>query len=193
MIYERPGFVTIAGGKLTTYRHMAAEVVDRAYSQLGHFVKCATDDRPLPGAVGLTESDEQLVALAQSLKAAGTSEASATYLAETYGARATKVVERTRADASAGETLDDELPFLWAQVDEAVEVEFARTLDDVLNRRIQVLLRAKDQGLGVARKVAERMGKKLGWDEARVAQEVERYRAEVASSRAFRKAPAAAS
>lgn len=186
MIYERPGFVTIAGGKLTTYRRMAAEVVDRALSQLGVGVKSQSANRPLPGAEGVVESDDQLAALAASLHAAGMQAQASRYFSETYGARAPRVLERTRADPTATESMDAELPFLMAQVDEAVEAELACTLDDVLGRRIQVMLRARDQGLGIAPRVAERMAARLGWTPQRRDAELERYRASVASSRKFR-------
>ena len=52
-ILDRPGFVTIAGGKLTTYRRMAAEVVDVVGAQIGKIPRSTTDARPLPGAEGV--------------------------------------------------------------------------------------------------------------------------------------------
>ncbi len=186
MIYDSPGFVTIAGGKLTTFRRMAAEVVDQALLQLQVTTKSTTANRPLPGAQGLTESDAALDALVASLDGAGLPEGGARYLAGEYGARAPAVLARTKVDPSALERLDPELPSITAQVDEAVEHEFARTLDDVLSRRIPLVLRARDQGLGVAEKVAARMAARLGWSAERTAQELDRYRAVVAGTRAFR-------
>ncbi|MFZ5440115.1 MAG: glycerol-3-phosphate dehydrogenase/oxidase [Myxococcota bacterium] len=186
MIYDSPGFLTIAGGKLTTFRRMAAEVVDRALPQLGVATKSATIDRPLPGAVGLTENDEQLDALTRSLERPGLADGAARYLAGEYGVRAPKVLEHAQRDPAALERLDPELPSIFAQVDEAIDVEFARTLDDVLSRRIPLVLRARDQGLAVAEKVAQRMAKRLDWSPERTADEVAKYRAVVASSRAFR-------
>lgn len=186
MIYDAPGFVTIAGGKLTTFRRMAAEVVDRALPQLGVTTKSTTIDRPLPGAVGLTEGDDALDALTKSLEVAGLPEGAPRYLAGEYGVRAPKVLERVKADASAGARLDPELPSIFAQVDEAVDVELARTLDDVISRRIPLVLRARDQGLGIAEQVAQRMAKKLDWSGERTADELAKYRAVVASTRAFR-------
>jgi glycerol-3-phosphate dehydrogenase len=186
MIYERPGFVTIAGGKLTTYRRMAAEVVDRAMSQLGTFVKCTTDTRPLPGAEGLIDGDERLEALEKSLASQGLKADASAYLATTYGSRATSLLARTKADPTAAESIDDELPFLAAQVDEAVDVELARTLEDVLVRRVQVLLRSKDQGKAVAGRVADRMAKRLGWSKERTEQELAHYQATVAEANAWR-------
>jgi glycerol-3-phosphate dehydrogenase len=181
---ERPGFLTIAGGKLTTYRRMAIEVVDRALGQLGVNTKSTTANRPLPGAVGLTESDEQLEAKVRELEALVPF--GGRYFAETYGARGNALLARVTADPTAGERLDDELPYVAAQVDEAVDTEFARTLDDVLSRRLSLVLRGRDQGLGVAQKVAQRMGAKLGWSAQRVGEEVAAYQQVVAASRAYR-------
>jgi glycerol-3-phosphate dehydrogenase len=73
-----------------------------------------------------------------------------------------------------------------AQVDVAVDEEQALTVEDVLGRRVQLLLRARDQGLGCTERVARRMAVKLGWDEARTAQEIEKYRGVVAGTRRFR-------
>ncbi len=182
MLYERPGFLTIAGGKLTTYRIMAMEVVDRAAHQLGSQVKSTTAERPLPGAEGISESDEALHSLESAL---GNSPRSR-YFVQTYGSRATEVLARIRHDPSAGEGLDPELPYLLAQVDEAVDHEFARTLDDVMSRRVPLVLRGRDQGLGAAAKIAARMALRLGWSEQRVAEEIAKYQAVVASSRQFR-------
>ena len=183
VIYESPGFVTIAGGKLTTFRRMAAEVVDKAMTQLGQTTKSPTATRPLPGAVGLTESDDALDALAKSLPVNADAQR---YFAGEYGVRAPKLLERIATDATAGERLDPELPSLFAQVDEAIDVELARTLEDVIARRIPLILRARDQGLGIAERVAARLARRLEWSAERTARELARYRAAVDSSRAFR-------
>ncbi|MFT3706502.1 MAG: glycerol-3-phosphate dehydrogenase/oxidase [Archangium sp.] len=186
MIYDSPGFVTIAGGKLTTFRRMAAEVVDRAITQLSVTTKSTTATRPLPGAVGLVDSEDALDALTKSLATPGLPEGGAEYLAGEYGARAPKLLERAKQDPSALDRLDPELPSIFSQVDEAMETEMACTLDDMLTRRIPLVLRARDQGLGIAEKVAQRMAKKLAWNDERTAAELAKYRAVVASSRAFR-------
>lgn len=189
-IYEAPGFVTIAGGKLTTFRLMAAQVVDRAITQLGVTTKSTTDTRPLPGSQGLDGTDAALTALAKSLEGKGLPDGGADYLAGEYGTRAPGLVERASKTDGALERLDAELPSVFAQVDLAVDEEFARTLDDVLSRRIPLVLRARDQGLGVAAKVAARMAAKLGWSPERTDAEVAQYRAVVAGTRAFKTATA---
>lgn len=183
MLFSHPGLVTITGGKLTTYRHMASEVTDAALTQLGKTAPCTTHERPLLGAVGL-DSDDALGAHALKLEQLGLARDEAAHAVSALGSRAHAVIERT-GDAGRGR-LDAELPYLWAQVDEAVDTEFAATLDDMLSRRVPLLLRSRDQGLGVADAVAERMGQRLGWSQERKQAELESYRREVASSRAFR-------
>ncbi len=187
MIYERPGFITIAGGKLTTYRRLSKEVLDRAIAQWRDKLPCTTGERPLPGSEGL-ETDADLERLAEPLKAQGLPVAVAAYWANTYGSRAKVLAQRTARDATALAPLDGDLPYLMAQIDEAVEHEQALTLEDVMVRRVPFLLRAKDQGLGVAEAVAARIGQKLQWTDERRQAELTEYRAEVASSRAYRKA-----
>ena len=184
-VIAQPGFVTIAGGKLTTYRRMALEVVDKAGEQMGRIPKSTTAERPLPGAIGI-DSDEDLDKLAARLVEKGQSERTARHLSLTYGSRAPEVAARSDADSSAGAPIEPELPYLVGEIDEAVEHEMARTLSDVLGRRIPLLLRSRDQGLGVARQVAERLAPRLDWSEAERREQVDRYVALVDETRRFR-------
>jgi glycerol-3-phosphate dehydrogenase len=185
-ILNRPGLVTIAGGKLTTYRRMAAEVVEAAGTQLGELAPSTTESRPLPGAAGV-DGYAGVQKIAEQVAQSGVVDAAvAKHLAGTYGVRALSVVERVRQNAALATRLDPELPYILAQVDVAVDEEQALTLDDLLGRRAQLLLRARDQGLGAARKVAERMGEKLGWSASRLEAETALYREVVDKTRKFR-------
>ena len=184
-VIDRPGFITIAGGKLTTFRRMAAEVVDRVGQQLGKIPVSTTGERPLPGSVGI-EGDADLERIAARLVEKGLDVAAAHHLAFTFGARAETVAGRIADDASAGLRIDPEQPFLAAEVDEAVEHEFARTLTDVLGRRMPLILRGRDQGLAAAPAVAERIARRLGWTADRIRDELDRYAATVEDTRRFR-------
>jgi glycerol-3-phosphate dehydrogenase len=184
-LYSSPGFVTIAGGKLTTYRRMAAEALDHALLQNGPAPKCTTHTRPLPGSDGLAAA-APLDPLALAPSAGGLAPAPAAALVMVSGVRSAVLAAPEAADPTAQEAIDPELPWTMAQVDEAIEHELAITLDDVLSRRVPVLLRARDQGLGVAQKVATRMAAGLGWSEERTAEELSCYRAAVDVSRRFR-------
>ena len=198
-ILSRPGLITIVGGKLTTYRRMAAQLLDEAYKQLGGTEpRCATSDRPLPGAEGLPRARRGIepvlsVALAlQALGITGLDRQVAMHWAHNYGVRALRlgqalVEKRAGGDASdSTERLDPELPYLYAEVDLAVTEDSALRLDDVLARRLPLLLRARDQGLGCAERVASRMAALLQWSPERTAAELAQYRDVVALSRQFR-------
>jgi glycerol-3-phosphate dehydrogenase len=145
-----------------------------------------TAERPLPGADDI-DGYAGITRLAEQLGSAGVVDGQvAKHLAQSYGARAQAVVERVRQNAALGARLDGELPHLLAQVDVAVEEEQAVTVEDVLGRRLLLLLRARDQGLGCAHKVAERMGQLLGWSASRVEAETALYRGVVEKTRKFR-------
>ena len=180
-----PGLVTVAGGKLTTYRIMAAEVVDRAAEQLQTRQRSTTHDRSLPGGEGV-HGRAGIDAIAQQLVATNMDAVVAQHLAATYGGRAPAVAARITAERALGDRLDPELPFVMAEVDEAVEREHALTLTDVFERRVPLLLHARDQGLHAATLAAPRMARRLGWSEADTARELVSYRAAVATTRRFR-------
>ena len=82
--------------------------------------------------------------------------------------------------------MNADAPYLWAEVDFAVEHDMAKTVDDVLSRRAPLLLVGRDQGLDVCERVADRMQAKLGWSAAEKARQLDAYREVVAESRRFR-------
>ena len=194
---ERPGLVTIAGGKLTTFRRMSAEVVDHAGTQLPGGAKSlapsTTADRPMPGSAspiyeeGYAGVQRLAAQLTTQMAELGLGDAAvAKHLAHTYGARVPALVALIRADPKLAARLDPETPYILAQVDFAIEAEQALSLEDVLGRRVPLILRARDQGLGAAATVAARMAKKLGWSSEHRDAEVSRYHALVATTRQFR-------
>ncbi|MHB8872597.1 MAG: glycerol-3-phosphate dehydrogenase/oxidase [Myxococcaceae bacterium] len=184
-VLDDPGFVTIAGGKLTTYRRIAAEVVDCAAAQLGRVPPSTTAERSLPGADGIA-GQEELNDLVELLQKKGLAEGPARHLADSYGVRAQVMAARFANDPGSHAQLDPELPYLAGEVDEAVDTELARGLSDVLCRRIPLILRSRDQGLSAAPGVAARMAKKLDWSEARVRDELGQYRALADEARKLR-------
>jgi glycerol-3-phosphate dehydrogenase len=192
------GIITIAGGKLTTYRKMSAEVVDKALQllRLSNKLPSATkltspqtESAPLPGAVGWPDNDDHAAVAAQVRAASGDllSPASALLLTNTYGMLGAKLAERIKADPSLGQPLVAGRPEVLAQVDWAVEHELAATVSDVFMRRTQIFYRDRDQGLSAVDLVASRMAKLLGWDTATAARHAEAYRAEVAASRRWQR------
>lgn len=189
-----PGLLAIVGGKLTTYRLMAEQTVDRALRKLGTrraLDPCRTREMPLPGAAD-PAALRDLEAYAASLAAEHALEPDvARHLATTYGVRARDVLAAGKEAGVRPGRLVPDLPYLVDEVAYAARYELARRLDDVLRRRTQVFLQAKDQGLGCAREAAQVMADALGWDAARVALELERYRGKVEASRRYQHAGAA--
>lgn len=189
-----PGLLAIVGGKLTTYRLMAEQVVDRALQKLGHrksYDPCRTNEVPLPGAE-FPHLLRDLPAYARELaREYALDEPIALHLAQTYGVRARAVLQAGKDAGVRPGRLVPDLPYLVDEVVFAAEEELALRLDDVLRRRTLIFLKDRDQGLGVAEEAAQVMGQVLGWDEQRVAAEVARYGELVAASRAWRSAVAA--
>jgi glycerol-3-phosphate dehydrogenase len=189
------GLITIAGGKLTTYRRMSAEVVDTAVKLLhlqaalpSALMPAHTDREPLPGAVGWPDDDDHGAVARKIGEAggAGVEADTARLLADTYGMRGLEVARMVRQDPSAGERIVAGRPEIMAQVDWAVEHELAYEVEDVLARRTQLYYRDRDQGLAAAPRVAARMGARLGWDAGRREDSVRRYAELVARSRRWR-------
>src|SRR5262245_59213286 len=188
------GLVIIAGGKLTTYRRMARQAVNetlKLLDQLGEPIaanRTTTKGRPLPGAEGLTQTDlEGVAAIGRELIAEFALDVdTATHLCGVYGARAHLLAKRIAEDRALAERIDAELPYVWAEVEFAVGHDLARTVEDVLARRVPLLLVSRDQGLGVCERVADRLTARLGWSDAQRARMLDEYRAEVALSRRWR-------
>jgi glycerol-3-phosphate dehydrogenase len=168
------GLITLAGGKLTTYRLIAREVVDRVVAASGgrRFGPTRTHEVPLPGGGAPPET---VLAAALSRNGRGVAPAVVGHLAHRYGSRLEEVLAVAARDRQLGEALLPGLPDPRAEVVEAVEREWALTLEDVLRRRTRIALLTADAGLGVASEVADLMAGPLGWDAAQRREAVERY------------------
>ena len=171
------GMVTVAGGKLTTYRSMAAEVVDEVVRRLRRRApRAPTDTEPLPG--GETADFESFRRRGAELGLPG---AVADHLVRHYGTEAAGIYNLGVANRALFERLHPAHPALEAEVIHAVRRELAQTVEDVLVRRIHLYFETRDRGLRAAQRTAELLGRELGWNEERIRTEAERYRAFVAS------------
>lgn len=188
VITGNDGVITIAGGKLTTYRLMSAEVVDAAVRQLNQrgaevtVRTCDTERVPLPGGVGEVPTPEVLIELSGGLL----SQESAALLVHTYGSRAKGVAHLIQQSPDLAVPLSPERPEIRAQVDWAVKEELANEVADVLVRRTQVFFRANDQGLGAAEWVSQRMKTLCEWSEDRRLVSLAAFQHEVGLSRQWR-------
>ena len=193
-VVESPnGLLTIAGGKLTTYRIMARDVVDRVAARLRELdgrpraPHVPTDRLPLPG--GETADLQGLVKAAMDR---GASDRTARHLVARYGSESAAVLNLVDRDRALGQPIVAGRAALWAEVAHAVEREMAVRLSDVLVRRLHLFYATKDQGVAAAGPVAGWMAAALGWDDRRRAEEVTGYQQLVERSRAFAKEAVAA-
>ncbi len=177
------GVITITGGKLTTYREMAADTVDAVVEVLGDVPglvhrKTPTKKLRLRGAAGYAE-------LAAGVQDA-TDERSALvrHLADRYGGEAITLLDLIAADPSLGEPLIARLPYVRAEAIYAARQEMARSVDDVLSRRTRARLLGRDDTAAAAEAVAALLAPELGWDAAEQARQVSTYRASIEAERA---------
>jgi len=187
VVESAQGLISIAGGKLTTYRVMARDVVDRVAARLHELdgrpvaPRPPTDRLPLPGGEAA-----ELDVLRETARARGVSDATARHLVASYGSEMAAVLNLVDRDRSLGEPVALGRPEIWAEVAHAVEREMALRVQDVLVRRLHLFYEFEQHGTAVAAPVAQRMKKLLGWDEIREAEELVDYFKLVERARAFR-------
>ena len=174
------GVVTITGGKLTTYRKMAADTIDKVLAEVLDADRVTrlrqrskTKNLKIHGANGY----EELMASADSLSPLGGDEVRR--LADRYGSDATTVLAIAESDPSMAELLVPGLPYLRAEAIFAVRYEMATTVDDILSRRTRARLEVRDASADAAFAVAALLAPELGWDEAEQARQVADYRARI--------------
>jgi glycerol-3-phosphate dehydrogenase len=175
-IVEGPGgVIAVSGGKLTTYRAMAEELVDDVVKRLGGgYLDCSTANATLPGGdLDLTE------ALTMATKETG-SAALAEHLVYAYGSAWDAVWALGTTRPELREPIVPTCSALRAEVIHAVVHEHARTVADVLVRRTKVAFESPDAGESAAPMVAALMAPYLGWDEATADAAVVTYRSEAA-------------
>ncbi|MBT2210196.1 glycerol-3-phosphate dehydrogenase/oxidase [Actinomadura sp. NEAU-AAG7] len=183
-----PGMVVVAGGKFTTYRVMARDAVDAVVEGLEEPVPASVTERlPVLGAVGFEVlwNDRRRIAAGSGLHVARVE-----HLLRRYGSCVHDVLDLIAGDPALGAPLPGAEDYLCAEAVHAVTHEGALHLDDVLARRLRVLIEERDGGLEAAAHVAGLLAPHLGWSAEDAAGEVERYASLVRSER--RDGPAAA-
>ena len=173
-----PGLTAIAGGKLTTYRVMAADAVDHALGEaLARAHPSATARLPMVGAAGYRALAARAGTIARER---GWTLARVTHLLDRYGDELPALLDSIDDDPSLGRPLGEAPAFLRAEVAWAVTHEGAAHLDDVLLRRVRLDIEHRDRGLGAAAEVLEVMAPLLGWSAAEVETERAAYAERVA-------------
>jgi glycerol-3-phosphate dehydrogenase len=166
------GLVTITGGKLTTYRRMAKDVVDLLVDRDDRRARCRTDEIPL----GSTQEFRRLLETIESAAVPlGLGAQSAKLLARQHGDAAPDVLALIASEPSLAEPLSREAAYVFAEVVYAARHEGAATLDDVFSRRTRLSLRARDAGLPAAARAAAIIAAETGRDERWAGQQIHAY------------------
>ncbi len=182
-----PGLVAIAGGKYTTYRVMARDVVDTGAAQLGRSVPASETERiPLLGAEGYQPMLRDVASFARDL---GVSQDRLRRLLTRYGSLAPEVLAPAASDPSLLEAVAGAPDYLRAEIRYAVTHEAARHLDDLLTRRTHISIETRHRGLESMADVASIAGGLLGWDDETVRAEIEAYQSRVESELLAQSAP----
>jgi glycerol-3-phosphate dehydrogenase len=172
---DRPaaGFVSIAGGKYTTYRVMAKDVVDRAVIELRRLTQeSVTEKLPLVGADGYFALEQQKERIAQE---SGLDVATITHLLNRHGSLISEILDLVKAQPQLASKLDADLPYIKAEIVYAASHEGARSVDDVISRRTRLSFEAVNHGAHLADEIATLISPVLGWSAKERKESVAQY------------------
>lgn len=154
LVRSPSGVWTITGGKLTTYRRMAVEVVDSAIESFGLAGRPSETDRIDLFAAAPTDDP----------------------LNRAYGSEADEIRRQAREDPRLNAPLAEGLPNLLAESVYAVEKERAVHVSDILTRRVRAAVFAEHQGRSAAERVARLLESRMHWNPTR---EIDRFEEEL--------------
>ncbi len=182
-----PGLVAVAGGKLTTYRRMAADAVDALLGrQRTAASPSVTAQTPLLGAQGLEAMTNQSQRIGGIY---GWSRTMMAHLLECYGSELPDLLELVDDSATLAAPLGRAPHHLRVEVARACTAEGALHLEDILVRRIRLNREHRDRGLSAMDEVCAIAAPLLGWDAARIRREKASYQARVAAEQAAQAEP----
>ncbi|MDP5199506.1 glycerol-3-phosphate dehydrogenase/oxidase [Flavobacterium sp. DG2-3] len=158
IIVSETGLITITGGKWTTYRKIAEDIIDKAI-KTGKLPKkeCRTEHLSIHGNQPTNSFDRE----------------NHLYI---YGTDIPKIIELMENEPELKERLHPNYEFTLAEVVWAIRYEMARTVDDILARRVRLLFLDARAAIEVSEKTARLIAKELGHDEAWIIQEIANFR-----------------
>ncbi|MFT4297247.1 MAG: glycerol-3-phosphate dehydrogenase/oxidase [Micropruina sp.] len=177
-----PGLVTIAGGKLTTYRVMAEDAVDFALGEAQAKARPSlTKKTPLLGATGYSVLSAQADSLGAEF---GWDGRRVRHLLDRYGSEINTLIAQCREQADLAEPLEHAPDYLRVEIGYGCTHEGALHLEDLLVNRTRLTYEIADSGLAALPEIAGLAAERLGWDEGRKAAEIDAYTARVEAERA---------
>jgi glycerol-3-phosphate dehydrogenase len=164
------GLLSVIGGKLTTYRSLSEQAVDRVFAKLSRrSPPCRTGEVPLPGAAGDNPETADHSSTGPPL-----GQATRDHLISIYGSRARRVLEIARRQPELAKQIDPHTGAIGAEIVFAFSEEMARTLSDVLLRRTMIGM-GPDLGRGSIDEALETCKIGLGWSQHRLEREKQDY------------------
>ena len=155
LIVSESGLITITGGKWTTFRKMGEDTVDKAESVSGIGKRRSTsEEMKIHGHETSTDFEDPL------------------YF---YGSDKKEVIALAEADDVLKEKLHEDYEHIKAEVIWAARYEMARTVEDVLARRIRMLFLDAKAAIDMTPAVAELMAKELGHDQAWAENQIQEF------------------
>jgi glycerol-3-phosphate dehydrogenase len=181
------GLVSIAGGKLTTYRKMAEDMVDHIVGKLGREGRVTGVQKSISKSFPIEDPDYDLENVRSTLaeRYPHTDRDIHDHLSITYGPGAEEILSVTEQDPELSQRLVPRHSYIYAEIPYAIGHEMAMTLDDFLIRRTHIIYETPDQGMDVARPVAGIMARYLNWDESEIERQMDAYRQQVELTKAF--------
>ena len=166
-------FISLIGGKLTTYRHVGEEMVDAVYRKMNKAAPpCSTDSQPLPGYILPSDRRFQEAIDKYSDRVAL---GSINHLFSMYGSRASEVLALINQEPELAENITNPLPDIKAQIVYAVRCELAHTLVDIARRRTTLAMHA-NFGLELLPVLTETLKKYCGWTQEKCDRACQEYR-----------------
>jgi glycerol-3-phosphate dehydrogenase len=164
------GLLTSIGGKLTSARSDAAQIVDQVCRSLGRQIPCATFGKPLPWSPGddFPGWSEAMIRRALDL---GIDRESAEWLLFRYGSRVLEIFDQCEKQPESSARIVPDAPFIVADLLVCARTEMVVHLEDLLRRRLPLLILARLKPEAV-RRIAGMIAPVLGWDQERIAEEL---------------------
>jgi glycerol-3-phosphate dehydrogenase len=162
---------------------MAEDVVDAVCKALGVKHECVTDKKPLAGSLPLSYEDYIRDVVPELSAEYKIPPETVRHLVSYYGSRAERIMQLVEADPESGETISLESRDLYAQVSYSVLEEDARTLSDIVLRRLHLGMTAS-RGLQQAERIAEIAGAELKWSDDEKHHQIEAFKETLRKERA---------
>ena len=187
ILESESGIISLVGGKLTTYRAMAEETVDRVCEKL-HDIdgralpqRAPTDTEPLPGG-----DTHDLGVILQEVIREGFSRPTGTHLVRAHGTEVAAILHLAASDPALAEPIVAGHPAIRAELVHATRREMAITLNDLLIRRLHIFYEVIGHAVPELGSVVDLVAEELGWDASRKASELAAYLQAIQDAMAFR-------